>query len=82
MSDLKKYLTVIVKPSDKGSAILVQNLVDYETEMNRQLSDNVSYQKLPLDLTSQLNASIHDKLMLLHIFAERKSVRMSTTRII
>lgn len=79
LSDLNKYLTVIVKPSDKGRAILVQNLVDYETEMNRQLSDNVLYQKLPLDLTSQLNTSIHDKLKQLYILAERKSVRMSTT---
>ena len=42
---------IVVKPADKGSAIVIMNRTDYITEATRQLSDNKFYTKIPMDLT-------------------------------
>ena len=43
---------IVVKPADKGSAIVIMNHTDYITLTTRQLSDNKFYTKTPTDLTS------------------------------
>jgi len=40
------YSDIIVKPADKGSSIVVQNLSDYTQEIERQLSVPLHYRKL------------------------------------
>ena len=37
--DLSKDNKVVVRPADKGGAIVLQNAADYESEIKRQLSD-------------------------------------------
>ncbi|XP_078510994.1 uncharacterized protein LOC144770387 [Lissotriton helveticus] len=40
---------VVIKPADKGGAIVVQDVSKYESEINRQLMDGISYQQLRSD---------------------------------
>ena len=42
---------IVVKPADKGSAIVIMNRTDYITEATRQLSDTKFYTKTQVDLT-------------------------------
>jgi len=49
---LRSRSDIIIKPADKGSAVVVQSNEDYLVEAYRQLNDTSSYQKLPGDLTT------------------------------
>lgn len=62
ISELGRDKTVIVRPADKGGAIVLQNLVDYESEIKRQLNDYTFYRKLPSDPTNPFELSVHEKL--------------------
>ena len=51
MTDLKQNTDIVIKPADKGSAVVIQNKEDYIKEGLRQLSDQNFYQEVPDDLT-------------------------------
>ena len=51
---------VIIKPADKGSAVVLQNRQDYLEEGLRQLSDPHFYRKVPRDLSADHMQSIID----------------------
>ena len=51
LTDLIKARDIIIKPADKGSAVVIQDLVDYIQEGERQLSDPKFYVETPYDLT-------------------------------
>lgn len=57
--ELKKDSGIIVKPADKGGSIVVMNLCDYDTEVNRQLSNQLFYQKLDSDPSEDFKKNIH-----------------------
>lgn len=54
----------MVRPADKGDAIVLKHASDYETEICEQLDDHVFYECLPCDPTYNLKMSIHSKLLL------------------
>lgn len=43
----KKDKSRVIKPADKGSGIVVQNIADYKSEILRQLSDQQVYKVIP-----------------------------------
>ena len=49
---------IVVKPADKGSAIVIMNRTDYITEATRQLSDTKFYTKTQVDLNGTHNNKI------------------------
>jgi len=49
LQDLKRHNDVIIKPADKGGAVVVWKSDLYIQEANRQLSDNRFYQRLDAD---------------------------------
>jgi len=51
--NLTKNLDIIIKPADKGSAVVVMNRKDYIAEGYKQLSDTNFYKKIDKDLTAQ-----------------------------
>jgi hypothetical protein len=51
LAELKKAQDIIIKPADKGSAVVIQNLEDYINEGYRQLSDTNFYRETKDDLT-------------------------------
>jgi predicted GIY-YIG superfamily endonuclease len=51
LHSLKSRTDIIIKPADKGSAVVVMNREDYISEASRQLSDARFYQKLDHDPT-------------------------------
>ncbi|CAJ0940228.1 unnamed protein product [Ranitomeya imitator] len=53
---------IIIKPADKGGALVVMNRSDYLQEVSRQLSDITIYQKLQKDPTSSIRQKISDTL--------------------
>lgn len=64
LHDLSKDNKVIVRPADKGGAIVLQNVGDYEMEIKKQLTDSVFYEKLPSDPSKRLKSHVHSKLLL------------------
>nr|XP_054750223.1 uncharacterized protein LOC129255931 [Lytechinus pictus] len=53
LESLRSNPNIVIKPADKGSAIVVMSSKDYIDEGIRQLSDVTTYQKLDKDLTDQ-----------------------------
>ncbi|XP_078520215.1 uncharacterized protein LOC144784978 [Lissotriton helveticus] len=49
---------LVIKPADKGGAIVIQDLCKYKEEIYRQLSDGVSYQLLSTDPSRELATTI------------------------
>uniref|UniRef100_A0A8D0D3F2 Uncharacterized protein n=1 Tax=Sander lucioperca TaxID=283035 RepID=A0A8D0D3F2_SANLU len=60
--DLSKDNRIVVRPADKGGAVVLQNVGDYESEIKRQLSDLTFYEKLASDPTNRLKIRVHSQL--------------------
>ncbi|GFO38656.1 flagellar protein flil [Plakobranchus ocellatus] len=57
-------IIIIIKPADKGGAVVHLNTTDHIAECTRQLSDTKYYQKLNSDPTKKFNKRISDILEL------------------
>ncbi|XP_072166479.1 uncharacterized protein [Diadema setosum] len=53
IKSLKNNNEIIIKPADKGGAVVIQNFQDYHSEAVRQLSDNNYYEPLSEDPTDK-----------------------------
>ncbi len=62
LRNLTKNRDIIIKPADKGSAVVVLNTSDYIKEGERQLNDHTFYQKLDTNRTTQHNETVHKSL--------------------
>jgi hypothetical protein len=60
LAELLRASNIIIKPADKGSAVVIQNLDDYINEGLRQLSDPLFYRETKDDLTHLHNRLITD----------------------
>ena len=58
LAELSEAHNIIIKPADKGSAVVIQNLEDYIAEGHRQLSNPNFYVETPIDLTHLHNEHI------------------------
>ena len=58
LKSLRQRIDIIIKPADKGSAVVVLNREDYIREADRQLNNHTYYQKLTADPTTQHAAEI------------------------
>ena len=59
LAELRRNTDIVIKPADKGSAVVVQNREDYILEGYRQLQDPNYYREVPTDLTALHNRDIH-----------------------
>eukprot|EP00061_Rhincodon_typus_P006013 g26196.t1 len=50
---LKTNRNIVIKLSDKGGAVVIQNRTDYCREVYRQLNNQEHYRRLPADLTKE-----------------------------
>jgi hypothetical protein len=62
IQELKERDDIVIKPADKGSAVVVMDIVDYIEEANRQLTDERIYKKLDSDPTEELGTKITQEL--------------------
>jgi hypothetical protein len=58
MAELRLNREIVIKPADKGSAVVIQNRDDYIQEGLRQLMDQNFYLDVPEDLTPKHNEKI------------------------
>ena len=58
LKQLQNRTDIVIRPADKGSAVVVQDTTAYRDEVTRQLSDDNFYKKLDRDPTVQNNAKI------------------------
>ena len=58
--ELKDNNKIVIKPADKGSAVVILNREDYLAEGYRQLSDIQFYQKVDIDLTEQHRKEVQE----------------------
>ena len=70
LAELTKAPNIVIKPADKGSAVVIQNRLDYVREGLRQLSDPNFYMLSPTDLTHVHNDLVHKLVSKLHTDGE------------
>ena len=58
LMELKNNDSVIIKPADKGGAVVIMDIIDYRAECLRLLSDERTYQKLAQDPSQGLKSEI------------------------
>jgi hypothetical protein len=71
LTELRANTSVVIKPADKGSAVVIQNPSDYITEGLRQLSDLNFYKEVTEDLTNKHNQEVYD---LVHHLLQNKEI--------
>ena len=59
LNSLRNDRTIIIKPADKGSAIVVWSREDYIKEAERQLADQSTYEISSLDAVKAVNEKIN-----------------------
>ncbi|CAJ0952342.1 unnamed protein product [Ranitomeya imitator] len=62
LQTLRNDKDIIIKPADKGGAIVVMNKSDYTKEIHRQLHDETVYRLLPGDPTTMIRNFIKETL--------------------
>ncbi|CAJ0927185.1 unnamed protein product [Ranitomeya imitator] len=62
LQTLRNDKDIIIKPADKGGAIVVMNKSDYTKEIHRQLHDDTVYRLLPADPTTMIRNFIKETL--------------------
>jgi hypothetical protein len=60
LAELQQATQIVIKPADKGSAVVIQNREDYTSEGLRQLSDTNFYEETETDLTMHHNSMVHE----------------------
>ena len=63
LKNLSQNRTIIIKPADKGSGVVLLNTKDYVFEAHRQLQDTNFYQNLDTDLTQQFADEINELIL-------------------
>jgi hypothetical protein len=58
LKELSENRSIVIKPADKGSAVVILNRCDYISEGLRQLSDQNYYKQVPQDLTQTHNDKV------------------------
>lgn len=58
--ELRDNEKIVIKPADKGSAVVIQNREDYLAEGYKQLSDIQFYQKQTIDLTHKHMSEVQE----------------------
>jgi hypothetical protein len=59
LKELSQNRSIIIKPADKGGAIVIQDIRDYQNEANRQLADRKVYSRLTKDITGDKQKDIN-----------------------
>lgn len=59
---LSQDTEIIIKKADKSSTIVIMNRGDYEKEVNRQLNDDMYYEKLQEDPSSTIEKNIMESI--------------------
>ncbi|XP_062619790.1 uncharacterized protein LOC134281322 [Saccostrea cucullata] len=60
LSNLKNNQNIIIKPADKGGAIVILNREDYISEAHRQLNNQENYTLLETDITPKIIKTINE----------------------
>ncbi|CAJ0963058.1 unnamed protein product [Ranitomeya imitator] len=76
LNSLRNNKSITIKPADKGGAIVVQNTMDYISEIHRQLSDGTTYKQISSDPTSTIKTRIN---AILHKYQSLKVIDSKTT---
>ena len=50
--------SIVIRPSDKSSGVVIMNRSDYETEVHDELKDNGTYKEIKEDLTTNIENKI------------------------
>ena len=72
IQEIKENDDIVIKPVDKGSAVVVMDKVDYLEEASRQVTDERFYKKLDSDLTKEFSTRITQELKIM-----KKIVRLT-----
>lgn len=60
ISSLAKRSDIVIKPADKGGAVVIMNKTDYISEAHRQLNNPIFYKHLDYDPTEEFKAVVQD----------------------
>jgi hypothetical protein len=72
MSDLVKDASIVIRPQDKGSGIVILNIDDYNAQIDQELADNTTYAEIDHDPTASINSTIKRQVKLGYIDTKLK----------
>ncbi|CAH2296159.1 Hypothetical predicted protein, partial [Pelobates cultripes] len=77
LKDLMQDPTIIVRPADKGGAVVIQTYADYRNEIMRQLNDESTYRRLTFDPVSKFQKRIEQliELGLSHRYVDENTAK-------
>ena len=77
LKELRDNPKIVIKPADKGGAVVIWGVEEYKSEAARQLSDRNFYRKVGRDNTSQIAKEINREIQLAfknkHISVDQKN---------
>jgi hypothetical protein len=74
LMSLKKNRNIIIKPADKGGALVIQNTIDYKNEALRQLTNRTHYHRMTYDPTKKFALEINKYISTLTIHMDKKTI--------
>ena len=80
LTDLKHDPTIIIKPADKGGAIVILNTEDYITEAHRQLNNTNHYHTLRNDPTPNFHKEIQQYIQSIQQHLDKNTYRFLKTQ--
>ena len=76
IKSLRSYPEIIIKPADKGSAIVIQDKHNYVSEGERQLQNEQFYEETQADLTGEV---IHRVNLFVNSMLQRRQITQNTS---
>ncbi len=70
LKELETNPNIVIKPADKGSAVVILSIADYIREAEHQLSDTKFYKKEDTNLTHEFNKDVKKELDLMFLNGE------------
>jgi predicted lactoylglutathione lyase len=61
MKDLLNDPTIIIRPADKGSGIVILDANSYAGNLKQEIHDKSTYKEVPTDLTRKIHSFLHYK---------------------
>lgn len=58
LRDLMNDSSIVIRPADKGSGIVVMDTVDYKSQLEKELEDNNTYEERAGDITTTVENSL------------------------
>ena len=66
MKTLLNYSSIVIRPADKGSGIVIMNTEDYTNKLEKEMKDNGTYAEVTEDKTKKIENKVKKLVKQIH----------------